>query len=343
MTETRLAGIGDLPLEQGGVLRDARLAYVTYGRLAPGGDNAVLLTHGYTSSHLHAEGPAYKGGPAASEGSWSFLVGPGRAIDTDRYFVVSSNMLGSSFGSTAPSSTNPATGRAYGPDFPPITLADIVTAQKRLLDQLGVEHLVAVVGPSYGGFQALAWGITFPDFVRGLGVVVSGLRSPSAADPGRLRRDLEAMPGWNGGRYDETGGLVAPMAALRERTLRGYGIEAQLLARFPDAAERDAEIRRIAREWAEAFDAHSLLVLGDASARFDAEAQLGRIRAKVLYVLSSTDALFPPSQAAATMAAFQKAGVDAEYFALESEHGHLASGRDAAKWARVLKAFLDKL
>lgn len=241
MTQTRMAEIGELWLERGGVLSGARLAYVTYGTLAPGGDNAILLAHGYTRSHLHAEG-----GPAASEGSWRDLVGPGRAIDTDKYFVVSSNMLGSSFGSTAPRSINPATGRAYGPDFPAITLTDIVTAQKLLLDQLGVTRLVAVVGPSYGGFQALAWGITFPDFVRGLGVAVSGLRSPSAADPGRLRRELSALPGWNDGRYYDTGGLVAPMAALRERTLRGYGIEAQLLPRFPDAAERNAEISRIA-------------------------------------------------------------------------------------------------
>jgi homoserine O-acetyltransferase len=338
MTETRIAGIGDLPLELGRVLPGAELAYVTYGQLAPAGDNAILLTHGYTSSHLHAEGR-----PAASEGSWAGLVGPGRAIDTEKYFVVSSNMLGSSFGSTAPRTVDPATGRPYGPEFPPITLTDIVTAQKRLLDQLGVARLVAVVGPSYGGFQALAWGITFPDFVRGLGVVVSGLRSPSSVDPGRLRRELSALPGWNGGRYYDTGGLVAPMAALRERTLRGYGIEAQLLARFPDQAARDAEVRRIAEAWAAAFDAHSLLVLGEASARYDAGPHLARIRAKVLYVLSSTDALFPPEAAPATMAAFRGAGVEVEYFALESAHGHLASGRDAAKWAPVLRGFLAGL
>jgi homoserine O-acetyltransferase len=338
MTETLIADVSDLRLELGGVLPGAQLAYVTYGQLASGGDNAILLTHGYTSSHLHAEG-----GPGASEGSWSGLVGPGRAIDTEKYFVVSSNMLGSSFGSTAPRSIDPATGRPYGPEFPPITLTDIVTAQKFLLDRLGVTRLVAVVGPSYGGFQALAWGITFPGFARGLGVVVSGLRSPSSVDPGRLRRELAALPGWNGGHYYDTGGLVEPMTALRERTLRGYGIEAQLFSRFPDAAARDAEIRRIARGWAEAFDAHSLLVLGEASARYDAAPALGRIRAKVFYVLSSTDALFPPSQAPATMAAFRAAGVEAEYFALESEHGHLASGRDAAKWVPALRGFLEGL
>ena len=155
MSKTQLAQIGDLPLRSGGTLRAAELAYVTYGALAPDGRNAVLMTHGYTSSHLFADG-------GTAEGDWSTLVGPGRPIDTDRLYVVSSNMLGSSFGSTAPRSTNPATGRPYGPDFPRLTVADIVAAQRRLLDQLGVKHLVAVVGPSYGGAQAFTWAPNTP-------------------------------------------------------------------------------------------------------------------------------------------------------------------------------------
>src|SRR5580704_11854635 len=126
---TRFAAIGDLPLARGGTLRDARLAYVSYGTLAPDGRNAILLTHGFTSSHLFADS-----GGTSSEGSWAELVGPGRAIDTDRFYVVSSNMLGSAFGSTAPSSINPDTGREYGPDFPLITLPDIVGAQRRMID-----------------------------------------------------------------------------------------------------------------------------------------------------------------------------------------------------------------
>ena len=126
---TAFQDIGDLKLRLGGTLRGAQLAYITRGRLAADGRNAVLLTHGYTSSHSFIEG-----GSGASEGGWAGLVGPGLAIDTDRWFVVSSNMLGPSFGSTAPRSTDPATGRPYGPDFPPITLTDIVAAQRRLLD-----------------------------------------------------------------------------------------------------------------------------------------------------------------------------------------------------------------
>lgn len=330
--------VGDLELELGGILRSVALAYVTYGSLAPDGRNAVLLTHGYTSSHRFAEA-----GSAASEGSWSELVGPGKPIDTDRYFVVSSNLLGSSFGSTGPRSLDPATGRPYGPDFPAITLKDMVTAQRRLLDRLHVTGLVAVAGPSYGGYQAFAWGIDYPDFVRGLVAVVTGLRPPKGFDTARLRDRLAADPEWNGGRFYAAGGLVKAMSLLRQDTLRTYGIEAQLLARFPEPAARAGEIERLALAWAESFDPHSLLVLGDALQRFDGVPDAGRIRAKTLYVLSRTDAAFPPSLAAEVMPVLRAAGVDAEYAEIDSPHGHLASGIDAGKWAPTLRSFMGGL
>src|SRR5882724_1135507 len=136
-------------LESGTVMPEVTIAYETYGTLAPDGRNAVLLTHGYTSSQ-HMAG---RSGANGAEGSWDGLVGPGKAIDSDRLFVVSSNMLGSSYGSTNPAFINPTTGKPYGPDFPDITLVDIVRAQKALLDHLGVKHLVAVAGPSFGGYQ----------------------------------------------------------------------------------------------------------------------------------------------------------------------------------------------
>ncbi len=331
-------GIGDLELELGGVLRSAELTYVTYGSLARDGRNAVLLTHGYTSSHRFAEG-----GSSASEGSWSELVGPGKAIDTDRDFVVSSNVLGSSFGSTAPRSRNPATGRPYGVDFPPITLKDMVMAQKRLVDHLGVKGLLAVVGPSYGGYQAFAWGIEFPDFVQGLVPVVTGLRPPKGFDPQRLRQQFSTDPEWNGGEIHGTGGMKQTMTALRRKTLLDYGLEALLLEGFPEPAARRREIERLAGDWAESFDPHSLLVLGDALQRFDATPGLSRIRAKVLYVLSRTDAAFPPSLAAEVMPLLRSAGIDAVYAEIDSSYGHLASGIDAGKWSDMLRSFMESL
>lgn len=344
MTQTLLPGtllgqIGDLPLQSGKVLPNARLAFVTYGRLAPNGKNAVLLTHGYTSSHMFA----HPSGAVSSEGSWADLVGPGKAIDTDRFFVVSSNMIGSAYGSTAPMSFNPGTGRAYGPDFPAITLTDIVRAQKKLLDLLGVKHLAAVVGPSYGGFQAFAWGITFPDFMDGLVPAVTAPRRPADGGPDKLEAGMAKSPNWNGGHYYEAGGIRATMADIREETLRRYGAEAELAPLYPEKAALDAAIRARAEAWADAFDGHSLLVLGRVLQGWDATPHFNKIKAKVLYVLSRTDALFPPSLAPGVMADLKAAGVEADYFEIDSEHGHLASGTDAAKWEAPLRRFMGAL
>ena len=136
----------DFRLQNGEVLPEVTIAYATRGRLAPDGRNAVLVTHGYTSGQRMIES-----GAGSSEGAWSTLVGPGAPIDTDRCFVVCSNMLGSSYGSTNAASRDPRTGRPYGSRFPHITVTDIVTAQHRLLEHLGVRHLRAVVGPRTAG------------------------------------------------------------------------------------------------------------------------------------------------------------------------------------------------
>lgn len=337
MTASRLADIGDLPLKLGGRLDAAKVAYVTYGRPSTGRPNTILLTHGYTSSHLFADGDG------ASEGSWSALVGPGRAIDTDRYFVVSSNMIGSAYGSTAPRSIDPRSGRPYGPDFPELTLDDIVEAQRRLLESLGVRELLAVVGPSYGGFQAFSWSVIHPHYMRGIVPVVAGLRSPGQLDMDKLQARLATDPNWNGGHYYGAVGIQATMTAIREETLRGYGIEAQLAERFPQKQARDEAIRAIAADWARAFDGHSLLCLGRASNRYDVRPLADRIRAKVLYVLSRTDRLFPPSLVDEVMPVLATAGVDARYFEIDSEHGHLASGVDAGRWEHCLREFLARL
>src|SRR5262249_20935889 len=164
----------------------------------------------YTSSHLFAE-PEPGGG---AWGSWAPLVGPGRAVDTDRFFVVSSNMLGSSYGSTSPRSLDPATGQPYGPDFPRITVADMVRAQRRLLEALGVRELVAVVGPSYGGFQAFTWAVEFPDFMRGIAPVTTAPSTGRAVDVAALRRLLAADPGWNDGRYHGSDGPLMTMIGI---------------------------------------------------------------------------------------------------------------------------------
>jgi homoserine O-acetyltransferase len=328
----------DFRLQSGDILPEVTIAYATRGRPGPDGRNAILITHGYTSGPRMIEP-----GVASSEGAWSTLVGPGAPIDTDRYFVVCSNMLGSSFGSTNAASIDPRTGQPYGSRFPRITVADIVTAQKHLLTHLGVSHLKAVVGPSYGGFQAFQWGVTFPDFIDGIVPVVTSPRPPNSDRESSLLAWFEPDPHWNGGDYYTTGGVKETLTKLRIDTLTRYGMANSLSERFPDAAARDAELHRIAAAWAEVFDANSLFILGRAMASYDVAADFGKLRVPVLYVLSRTDALFPPSLAPGVIADLKAAGVDATYFEIDSEHGHLASGADAGKWAPVLRAFIQTL
>jgi homoserine O-acetyltransferase len=317
----------DFRLRNGEVLPEVTIAYCTRGRLAPDGRNAVLVTHGYTSGHRMIES-----GAGSSEGSWSTLVGPGAPIDTERCFFVCSNMLGSSYGSTNAASRDPRTGRPYGSRFPHITVADIVTAQRHLLQHLGVKHLHAVVGPSYGGFQAFQWAVTFPDDMDGIVSVVSSPRAQSRDRVATLLARFERDPNWQGGDYYDTPGMGETMQALRVETLKRYGMDAS-----------DAEITRLASIWAKEFDANSLLILGRAMESYDVTPELKRIRVPVLYVLSRTDELFPPGLAPGVMASLREAGVEASYFEIDSERGHLASGADAAKWARALREFMDRL
>ena len=194
-----------------------------------------------------------------------------------------------------------------------------------------MKHLRAVVGPSYGGFQTFQWAVTFPDFMDAAVPVVSAPRARlnmTADTTARFERD----PNWNGGDYYDTpGGMTATMVELRMETLRRYGMT------------DEAAVRRAAEHWASVFDANSLLILGHAAESYDVTPDLQRIRVPMLYVLSRTDALFPPTRAPEVMAALHQAGVDAAYFEIDSDKGHLASGADAAKWAPALRSFMREV
>jgi homoserine O-acetyltransferase len=335
----QVLSVQDFELDSGQRLPKLRIAFETYGRLAPDRRNAVLLTHGYTSSH-HMVG---REGSTMAEGLWSTLVGPGKAVDTDRLFVVSSNMLGSSYGSTSPAHLDPATGQRYGPDFPDISLVDIITAQRALLHSLGIGHVVAVIGPSYGGFQAFQWAVSFPDFMDGVVPVTADCKNNGGAGLAALLTELEADPNWHDGSYYDMGGVLETLTRIRVRTLISYGMREHLAADFPDPAARQAEIERVARIWASEFDANSLIALGRASARFNVEDELSRIQARMLYVLSRTDQIFPPALGPTVMARLRTAGVRAEYVEIDSALGHAAPGLDGARWAPQLAAFIAQL
>ena len=334
--ESKLFSARDFRLENGQSLPVLELAYETYGALAPQRDNAVLVVHGYTSSH-HAAGrnrPGKQGrGVAEGTAGWfDGLIGSGKAVDTDRYFVVSVNALGSAHGSTGPNTIDPRTQKPYGPTFPDITMRDMVASQKPLIDSLGLKSLVAVVGPSMGGFQSFQWAASYPGFMKGIAASVTAPRAPARLGGlDALQKRLASDPNWNDGWYYENGGVPGILEQIRYDTLLSYG-----------AAEADAKVA--AKSWAKIYDAHSLVTLRRAIDGFDITHQYDRLKqTKVLYVNSKTDKLFDIALCPGYVGDMRSAGVDVTYVELPSDKGHMASHADAALWAPILGAFMKSL
>lgn len=326
-------------LQSGTILPELTTAYETYGDSANAQDSAILLLHGYTSN------PHAAGGGTANPGWWENLIGPGRAIDTNRYFVITPNMLGSSYGTTGPKSTNPATGKPYGPDFPPITTRDMVEAHKRLIDHLGVGQLAAVVGYSYGGYLTFQWGVTYPDRMRALVAVATGITGRGDMSMVRaLEAHFETAPGWNGGHcYDGGKGVLEALVAFRANVLRSYGVDRELRDRGMDEAAVENGLRTQAKSWAAGFDPNSLIALRRCAVKFDARPQAANLKAPLLYVLATTDSLFGPALGEPTVDHIRKvAGIEAQYFELKSPYGHRAPSVDWAKWQDALRGFLDR-
>ena len=339
--EVKSFATSDFRLQSGTVMPAVTIAYRTLGVLAPNRDNVVLVTHGNTSGPQMIDP-----GGSTGEGGWNEIVGPGKAVDTNRFFAICPNMLGSSYGSTNAACIDPATGKRYGSQFPDITVGDIVATQRALLDHLGIEKLVAIVGPSYGGFQAFQWAVDYPGMMRGIAAIVTAPLVPRERSDGNVARLLATLskdPNWNGGDYYDRGGVLESMIQVRIATLKTYGIETRLRDTMDAPEAIEAAIRDEATRWSMGFDANSLIILAKALRGFDVTAQFSRIRSKVLYVLSRTDRLFPPELAPAVMQGLKEAGVDADYFLLDSEYGHSASGRDADKWTPRLRQFMESL
>jgi homoserine O-acetyltransferase len=337
MKYEHVADIGDLKLESGEILPSVNISYNTLGSLSQARDNAILVLHGYTS------GPdMITAGGLTAEGSWAEIVGPEKALDTNRYFVICPNALGSTYGSTGAATINPITGKPYGSSFPAITIRDVVSTQRALISQLGIQKMVAVMGPSFGGLQTLQWAVSYPDDMRGVIPLLASLGRPPA-DIERVRGNLAKDPNWNSGDYYDHGNLVDTLTAIRVEALKGYGTDKALSISIPDAAARANAIRERARQWAEGFDANALLVIIKVLASYDVSADIDKIRARVLYILSRTDHLFPPSLATDAMRSFKAAGVNAEYFEIDSENGHTAASTDADLWIPVLRKFLKSL
>jgi len=329
--------VQNLRLSNGEILAQATTAYRTLGVLNAERNNVVLVLHGYTT------GPAMLDeGSNVAEGSWSGLIGPGRAVDTDQYFVICPNMLGSSYGSTGPGSVNKATGKHYGGDFPLISLQDIVAVQKQMLDALGVQHLVAVMGPSFGGYQTFQWAVDYPEFMDHVIAAVSAPFHPgSAGQSDAVLALLNQDPTWDDGHYGDTpGAMIDTLTKMRTATLTLYGVEAELLPRIPDPEVRAAELQRLAREWANEFDAGSLVTLLRAAEMFDIRPRLQSIRAPLLLVNSRTDPVFSPALIEEVGPLLDAAKLTWFYVELDSEKGHFASGADWHLWSDALGNFM---
>ena len=344
----RTAGLGPLDLELGGRLEAVTLAYRTWGRLAPDGGNAVLVLHALTGeSKCAGEG-----------GWWSPLIGAGRAIDTERYFVVCANVLGGCQGSTGPASVDPATGRPYAMRFPVVTIGDMVAAQRRLVEQLGVRRLVAV-GGSIGGFQALEWATRHPDLVAlSIPIAATAALGPQGIALNEAgRRAIMADPDWRGGEYATEGvfpadGLaIARMIAMVQfhsaesmdaRFDRRPATRPGLYPAFGGTFDVEGYIHYHGAALVRRFDANAHLYLSRAMDLYDLgrdgglDRWLGRIAAPMLLVGIRSDWLFPPDRVRRLADEIAAAGKRVVYRELDSPHGHDAFLKEWDKLIAVL-------
>lgn len=329
-----------LILKNGVTLSDVEIAYEYYGELNEEKSNAILITHGTTSSHIAAGTVTLD----RRKGWWNEVIGPGLLFDTTKYCMISTNVLGSSYGSTGPASINPAIGKPYGTDFPEICLEDIAQAQHLLLKSFGIEKLVAVAGASIGGFQAFQWAVTFPDYMSGIIALDTAPKDivETGSSLNNLLSDLSTDPSWNNGNYYATGGMEDKLTELRINTLKSYGIEEKLDDTMNEV-EREKVITDTAREWAREFDTNSLITQMRAVASFDVESVLDKIQAKVLYILCDTDEWFPSSIGKEVTSKLIDAGIDAKFLEVHSRYGHYATIEEPEKWVPEAKCFLKSL
>ncbi|MGP9813342.1 homoserine O-acetyltransferase MetX [Rhodopseudomonas sp. NSM] len=350
-----------LRLDCGVDLAPFQIAYQTYGTLNADRSNAILVCHALTMDQHVANVHPITGKP----GGWLTLVGPGKPIDTDRYFVICSNVIGSCMGSTGPASTNPATGKVWGLDFPVITIPDMVRAQAMLIDRLGVDKLFCVVGGSMGGMQVLQWSVAYPERVFSAMPIACATRhsAQNIAFHELGRQAVMADPDWAHGRYVETGahphrGLaVARMAAhityLSDAALHrkfGRRMQDRELPTFSFDADFQVEsyLRYQGSSFVERFDANSYLYLTRAMDYFDIAADHHGVLAaafrgtqtRFCVVSFTSDWLFPTPESRAIVHALNAGGARVSFAEVETDKGHDAFLLDEPEFIDIARAFL---
>jgi len=356
---------GVLATECGAGLGPVTLAYETYGRLNADRSNAVLVCHAL-SGDSHLAGYYREDDP--KPGWWDLMVGPGKGLDTERYFVVCANVLGGCMGSTGPGSENPATGRPFGATFPVLTIGDMVKAQKLLVEHLGIERLLAVVGGSMGGMQVLEWAVRYPEAVRGAVPLATTTKHSALAIAFNevARQAIMTDPAWRGGDYsaDEPpshGLAVARMighitylsdAAMRRKFDRRLQDRCEIGYTFEADFQVASYLRHQGQKFVERFDANSFLYLTKATDYFNLEnawgggsltAAFSRALARFLIVSYTSDWLYPTYQSKTMVQALKKAGKKVSFCEIEADFGHDAFLLPSERLTSLISGFLATL
>ena len=349
------------PLDCGEVLPGITVAYRTYGVLNAGAGNAILVCHALTGDQYVAEPQPLTGRP----GWWNLVVGPGCPIDTSRFFVVCANVLGGCMGSTGPRSDGPA-GERYGTEFPPITVRDMVRAQRLLMTYLGVGRLFAVVGGSMGGMQALEWAATYPaDVFACVPVATAAFHSAQNIAFHEVgRQAIFADPDWHGGAYWRAGAIPARGLAVARMAAHITYLSEQALTRkfgrrqrgasgsttlFGDMFEVESYLRHQGSTFVTRFDANSYLTITRAMDYFDLAAEYGGVLAaafagsptRFCVVSFDSDWLFPTAQSRAIARALNQAGANVSFVEIATDKGHDAFLLDEPDFHRTLGGFLS--
>ena len=359
IVEANSVRFDSLALDSGATLAPVEVAYETYGTLNAAKSNAILVLHAF-SGDAHAAGISHE---TAKPGWWDNMIGPGKAFDTNSYFVICSNVLGGCRGTTGPASINPATGCPYAMSFPVITIGDMVRLQKMLIDWFGISKLLAVTGGSMGGMQALEWAVAFPDrVVSAIPIACTTRHSAQQIAFNEVgRQAIMADPDWNDGNYygkqpPARGLAVARMIghitymsddSMREkfgRRLRGkeafgFGFDVDF--------EVESYLRYRGSQFVNRFDANSYLYITKAMDYFDLTnghgslaAALSAVKARFLVISFSSDWLYPSYQSQETVRALRTRNCDVGYVELESNYGHDSFLVDVAEQTELVRGFL---
>jgi homoserine O-acetyltransferase len=351
-----------LRLESGRFLAPLTLAYESYGRLDAARSNVILVTHAWTGD-AHAAG--WKAPDDRKPGWWNKMIGPGKPLDTDRFFILCSNVIGSCKGSTGPTSINPQTNRPYNLSFPVVMVQDMVHAQKLLIDHLGIPSLVAVIGGSMGAMQALEWGILYPEVTRSIIPLAGAGRTPPMAIGlnSLARQAIFNDPLWKKGNYRADNPPVEGLALARAVGHISFLSSASMDIKFGRRySAKDGifdffgkfEVERYldynSSNFVRRFDTNSFLYLAKALDLFDAgwnfdslENALARIQCPSLWFAFSSDWLYPPAQTLEVVDILRRLEKPVEYYLIESEYGHDSFLVEPEKFTPILRRFLARL